>query len=76
MGEDNWSKVLGNVNGGGCGEVVCPSAVSNVGENKTVNQTAGIRINSTYELTLIRQHQKTHKAFSFQNVLNTVGTDF
>lgn len=33
MDEDIWSKVLGNVNGGGCGEVVCPSAVSIVREN-------------------------------------------
>lgn len=38
MDEDIWSKVLGNVNGGGCGEVVCPSAVSIVKENITGNE--------------------------------------
>lgn len=35
--EDIWSKVLGNVNGGGCREVVCPSAGSIARENIAVN---------------------------------------
>lgn len=39
MDEDVWSKVLGNVNGGGCGEVVFPSAVSNVRQNITGSET-------------------------------------
>lgn len=63
MGEDNWSKVLGNVNDGGCGEVVCPSAVSIVGQNKTVNQRAGMHF--TCDIMHIRQHQKKTKAVSF-----------
>lgn len=47
--DDIWCKGLGNVNGGDCGEVVCPSAVSIVRENRPVNKTARARLKPARE---------------------------
>lgn len=47
------SKGLGNINGEGCSEVVCPSAVSNMGESRTGTQSAGRRFNHIYKCSAL-----------------------